>query len=72
MTKQICHICGDLYLPYESPNYIRPIEDLVSVSVYDVKTEMLNTKTWFVCRHCATAVRAHIDKLSRKLREEFE
>lgn len=72
MTKCICHICGDLYMPYDSPNYGAPVADNIRVCVYDLKTEHLNTRQWYVCRHCATAVRAHIDQLSRKYRKEFK
>ena len=68
MPKCICHICGDLYEPYKSPNYGAPVCDNVAVRIYDKKTGYLETKHWYTCRHCATAVRAYVDKLSRELK----
>lgn len=72
MSKCICHICGDIVEAYYSPHYPCPVSDNVLVKIYDVKTGYFNTKQWRTCRHCATAVRSYIDKLSRELKEEFE
>lgn len=72
MSKFICKICGDVCEPYISAKYIEPLADAVMVRVYDIKKEEFNTKYLRTCRHCATAVRAYIDKLSRKLREDYE
>ena len=42
----------------------------VKISVYDVKTKRYNEKFYWTCRHCAAAVRAYADKLSRDFKKE--
>lgn len=68
MSKFICNICGDVCEPYISAKYIEPLHDAVLIRVYDVKTEEFNNKYYRTCRHCATAVRAYADKLSRDIK----
>lgn len=41
----------------------------VKINVYDIKTNRYNQNFYWTCRHCAAAVRAYIDKLSREFRE---